>query len=185
MDGLETVHQSFRWYTMGNDMDKGIGSSKTFAPLREDIITHNMQYLITKLNGKPILGFYGASHAAKIMPYPNPPVEDFKSWAQRLSESGIDVYSLYVTGIAGDGYWRDESIQYPDSLGQFQFKDDSFLSSLFESHLGAGIIYADLRAEENKSIKLPPDHLDIPASQAFDGLVLYKEYTPMENACSE
>jgi hypothetical protein len=178
---LETVRQSFRWHTMGNGMGQGTGN-QTFSAMREQISTQNMQYLVTRLGGKPILAFYGAGHGTKAHTAPNLSEED-KSWGQRLNESGIPVYTLYVLGVSGNGFWRGESFQYPASLGEFQFDDGTFLPSLFERHPGTGILYADLRAEENKAIKLPPDHLDIPAFQVFDGLVIFKQFTPMEDAC--
>lgn len=178
---LRTVRLSFRWYTMGNDMDQGTGN-QTFATMREQISTQNMQYLVTQLGGKPILAFYGAGHGTKAYTAPNLSEED-KSWGQRLNDSGIPVYTLYVLGVSGNGFWRGESIEYPASLGEFQFEDGTFLPSLFESHPGTGILYADLRAEENVTIKSPSDRMDIPAYQVFDGLVIFKEFTPMQDAC--
>lgn len=89
---LEMVRLSFRWYTMGNDMDQGTGN-QTFKTMREQINTQNMQYLVTQLSGKPILAFYGAGHGTKAYTAPNLSEED-KSWGQRLNESGIPVYTL-------------------------------------------------------------------------------------------
>ncbi len=100
-----------------------------------------------------------------------------------MNEAGIAIYSLYIVGVSGNGFWRGEAVQYPASLGEFQFDDGTFLPSLFESHPGTGILFTDLRAEENRAIKLPTGHLDIPASQVFDGLVIFRQFTPMENAC--
>jgi hypothetical protein len=141
-----------------------------------------MKYLVAQLGGKPILAFYGAGHGTKTLTAPHLKEED-KSWGQRLNEAGTAVYTLYVLGVSGNGFWRGKSVQYPASLGEFQFDDGTFLPSLFESHPGTGILYADLRTEENRAIKLPPDNQDIPASQVFDGLLIFKQFTPMENAC--
>jgi len=193
LNGLETIHQSFRWHAMGNDLDTinpSLYKWKSYNTPREDIISRNVQYRMTQLNGKPALAFFGGAHAQKANPFLESPVKDLKSWTQRLKESGVDVYSLDVEPAAGSGYWRGESFQYTEDAKQYRFEDGSLLSSLFDTHPDAGIIYIDLRAEENRNFKLPSELSsglqlqDIPASQVFDGLVIFKKVTPMENACS-
>lgn len=61
------------------------------------------------------------------------------------------------------------------------------ISSYFNTHPDTTVVYADFRAEENQNVKFPLGMRlkmqNTPASQVFDGLVLYREFTPMENAC--
>jgi hypothetical protein len=186
-NGLETVDLSFHWYFLGNDMDAGKGFRKTFFPVREDVITQNIQHVVTRLDGKPVLAFFGGIHAMKVVGIPNPPVKDMKSWAQRLSEFGISVYSLNVDGLSGDGYWRGEAFSYEaTATDEYLFENDTSLVSLFDAHPEATIIYTDLRMRENSRIRLPASiYLDIPVSQVYDGLIIFKEFTPMENACPQ
>ncbi len=188
---LQTLRLSFRWYFLGNELDSDTKATVSFTPLREDIIAQNIQNLISRLDDKPILVFFGSAHAMKANPFLGSPVKNLRTWAQRLTEAGVSVYSLDVEPMAGSGYWRGETLQYAEYARQYQFENGSLLSSLFDTHPDAGIIYADLRAEENKNFKLPNELSpgvqqlqDMPASQVYDGLVIFKEVTPMENACS-
>jgi hypothetical protein len=181
---LATLRLSFKWYFAGNELDSNTKATSNYMPLREDIITQNMQNLISRLNGRPVLAFFGSRHAMKAMGV-NPPLDNMKAWAQQLSEAGIDVYSLSVQGIGGKGYWRGETFDYLDTYGysQYQLGDGSFLPSLFDAHPDTVIMYADLRVKENQGIKMPPNAPDMPASQVFDGVMIFKHFTPMENAC--
>ncbi len=182
-NGLDTVHLSFRWYFLGNDMDSGKGARKTFFPLREDIITKNIQHVVTQLHGKPLLVFIGADHGMRVMVEPNPPAKDFTTLAQRLIAAKVQVYSAAVMGASGNGYWRDGSFEYGKGIDEIRFKGGDPLVSFFEKNPEERIIYADLRTTENSTMQLSSVIPDIPAGQIYDGLVIYKEFTPMENAC--
>jgi hypothetical protein len=181
---LATLRLSFKWYFAGNKLDGNTDAAPNFMPLREDIITQNMQNLISRLKGRPLLAFFGSRHAMKAMGA-NPPEDNMKAWAQQLSETGVDVYSLSVQGITGPGYWRGETFDYSelDSHTQYQFGNGSLLPSFFDVYPDEDIIYVDLRVKENQGIKMPLDSPDMPASQVFDGLLIFRQFTPMENAC--
>ncbi len=186
-NGLQTVHQSIEWYFMGNDMDSDSGSRQSFFPLREDVITRNVQSIVSQLSGRPLLVYFGVSHGMKVAAERTPPVRGFKSWAQRLIEANIKVYSLALFGASGNGYWRGNSFSYgEDVFKEIQSKDGDSLVSLFESHPEGTAIYTDLRIQENSTIRLPAAaYRDIPASQIYDGMILFKEFTPMKNACAQ
>jgi hypothetical protein len=42
------------------------------------------------------------------------------------------------------------------------------------------IVYVDLRLDANASLRLGADFEDIPAGEVYDGLVLFREVTPLE-----
>lgn len=42
---------------------------------------------------------------------------------------------------------------------------------------------ADLRTGENANIALPTESLGFPAGKVYDGLIIFEEFTPMEDAC--
>jgi hypothetical protein len=94
-----------------------------------------------------------------------------------------------ILGMSGQGFWHGQSFDYEEGNMQYEgvdgyrFEDGTSLSSLFEMYPDRGILYADLRTGENANIGLPSDYLDVPASQVYDGLVIFKEFTPMEDAC--
>jgi signal transduction histidine kinase len=41
---------------------------------------------------------------------------------------------LYILGVSGNGFWRGESIQYPASLGEFQFAHDRGIMGWVVTH---------------------------------------------------
>ena len=187
MNGLETVSLSLDWYNLGNRVDVGwpatISRTK-YAPIREDVITMNIRHVLSQLNGRPVLAFFGLFHGTKIVAVPNPPIEGFKSWAQRLLEDEVSVYSLAMLGTSGSSDWRGRTLPHDrELLNEFDLTDGTPVLSLFETYPGFEIIYTDYRTEENSALTLPADFLNLPASQIFDGLIIFKEFTPMENVC--
>ena len=60
LNGLETVRLSLEWYYFGNQLDVGwpVGAQKYFAPIREDIVTKNINYVLPQLKDKPVLVFF-------------------------------------------------------------------------------------------------------------------------------
>jgi len=188
LNGLDSVRLSFEWYYLGNQLDVGwpVGASRYFAPIREDIITKNINYVLPQLNDKPVLAFFGANHGMKTQGIPDPylPIKGFKPWAQRLVDENIAVHSIAIYGASGDSFWHGRTL--PDDgefLKEFKLTDGTSLVSLFDTYPEPNIVYTDLRSEENSTIKLSSDILDIPASQYYDGIIVFKEFTPMENVC--
>lgn len=195
LNGLDTVQRSLEWYYLGNRLEIGRprGSRQSFAPLREDVMTQNIQRVLSQLNGQPVLAFFGFNHGIKKAGDYNLPAEGFKPWAQRLVESDVSVYSLAIVGTSGNGYWHKEAFAYEvlwnqqyEGMHEYQFPDGTFLLSLFETHPELDIIHVDLQTEDNARIRLPSSYdQDIPASRVYDGLVIFREFTPMEDACPE
>ena len=191
LNELETVDLSLKWYNLGNQLDENPpqGLSKYFAPIREDVMTKNVWYVLSELKGSPILVFFGGGHGMKTASGSYSPVEGFISWAQRLIDSGTKVYSLSILGMSGKGFWHGQPLEYKEGSQRYEgvegyrFEDGTSLSSLLERYPDRDILYADLRTGENAKIGLPSAYLDVPASQVYDGLVIFKEFTPMEDAC--
>lgn len=188
LNGLDTVSLSLEWYFLGNRLEIGWprGTREKFAPIREDVITKNIDYVLTQSDGKPVLAFFGLFHGMKVMADPTFPVKGFKSWAERLVDENTAVYSLAIFGAAGESFWHERTLpDDEDFLKDFKLVDGTSLISLFASYTAPNIVYTDLQAEENSTIRLSPDLMDIPASQLFDGIIIFKEFTPMEDACQQ
>ena len=188
LNELDTVQLSLEWYYLGNRMDTGMptGSRTQYAPIWEDVITKNVQYVLSQLNGKPVLAFFGLFHGMKVDADPNPPVKGFKSWAQRLTEDHVAVYSLAMFGASGTSSWRGETFSSDEEfLNDFKLADGTTLLSLFDSHVDSSIVYTDLRTEDNSTITLSSELLNFPASRLFDGIIIFKKFTPMENTCPQ
>jgi hypothetical protein len=192
LNELETVDLSSKWYNMGNRLDENWpkGFRNNFAPIREDVMTKNARSVLSELKGSPVIVFFGGGHGMKTASLPDLPVEGFTSWAQRLDESGTRVYSLAIVGMSGKGFWHGQSFEYEvegnqqyEGVDEYQFEDGTSLASLLGTYPDRGALYADLHTSENAEISLPSVYLDVPASQVYDGLVIFKEFTPMEDAC--
>ena len=188
LNGLDTVQLSLEWYYLGNQVDTGwpMGSRAQYAPIREDVITKNVKYVLSQLNDKPVLAFFGLFHGMKVEADPNPPVKGFKSWAQRLTEENIAVYSLAMFGASGTSSWRGETLSGDEEfLKEFKLADGTALLSLFDTYPDPNIVYTDLRTKDNSTITLSSELLDFPASRLFDGIIIFKKFTPMENTCPQ
>jgi hypothetical protein len=184
LNGLETAHDSLRWYFLGNRIETGeaVGYRSLFAPIREDVITRNVQFLLESLGDKPLLAFYGSAHGMKMQADPNPPREGFTSWAQRIFESGVPVYSLDFLPLSGEYFWRGNLFPYGDDIESSRLPDGTSLGELLIEQ-DKSILYVDFRVEENAASTLPAGYADIPAGQVYDGEVIFREATPMEDAC--
>jgi hypothetical protein len=186
VNGLITVKLSLDWYFLGNRLEIGWprGFRYSFAPIREDIMAKNIKYILTHLNGKPVMAFFGSGHGMKAQGDPNPPVEGFKSWAQRLVDANVDVYSLSIYGASGESYWHERTLPSDEKyLKEFKLADGTLLVSFFDTQADKTIIYTDLRTGDQPPIRSLPDFVDLPASQLYDGIIIFKEFTPMENVC--
>ena len=89
INGLDTARLSLDWYYLGNRLESGwpVGTRSNFGPIREDIITKNIEFVLSQLNGRPVLAFFGLAHGMKTQGDPNPPVEGFRSWGSVKSRA--------------------------------------------------------------------------------------------------
>ncbi|MBU7009187.1 MAG: hypothetical protein HXS46_00745 [Theionarchaea archaeon] len=182
---LETVEISLSYYYAGNRIEIGpVVGFQSDAPIREEAITQNMQYLVKELQGQPVLALFGSWHAQKSLALINPSAPDCKSWAMRLTESGVSIYSVFARGLSGKGYWRDERYDVELNAHRVQFADGTTLSTVLGDAPDYSILYVDLRVDENSSALLGNPFRDIPAGEIYDAFVVFRDVTPMENACS-
>ena len=186
INALETVKLSLDWYYIGNRLEIGWprGSRATFAPIREDVITKNIKFVLTQLGDRPVLAYFGLFHGMKAQGDPNPPVEGFKSWGERLADENIAVFSLVMFGASGESFWHKRTLLSDEEFLQgFLLPDGTSILSLFDAYPDQNIVYTDLHAAENSAIRLSTDLLDVPASQLFDGTIVFRKFTPMEDVC--
>ena len=185
VNGLETVRLSLYYYFAGNRIGATApieGSSSNAQP-REEAITRNMQYLLKELKGAPLLALYGAAHTQRQNAMGGP-VPDMKAWGQVLAESGVKLHSLSTWGLAGEAFWRGSSMKIDESTADIQFGDGVSLAAVLDKAPNDGIVYIDLRPTANGSVRLGlPYSAEVPASKIYDGLVLFRNVTPMENVC--
>ncbi len=186
INALGTVRYSLHYYFAGNRIGIGppVGSPR-YAPIREDAITRNIQHLLGTLNGAPMLALFGSSHTQKFQGVHTsiPELQDFKPWAQRLTESGVNIYSVAVWGLSGQTSWRGTTRDPDWGAGQIQFSDGTTLDAVLNAAPNDRIVYADLRLEANASARFGGSFEDIPAGEIYDGFVVFRAFTPMENAC--
>ena len=172
-------------------------SGRVRVGIRESTIEGNIRHLLAALDGGSALALYGAWHTQKRQ---SQSVYSFeRPLAQRLTESGVDVYSLFVTGIRGRvGLGDENSMALRTDLDQIRFADDMTLGAVLEAAPDPDLVYIDLRLETNAAIKLGvlaavnwaeagrfvgTDFQDALAAEVYDGIILIGEVTPVRDAC--
>jgi hypothetical protein len=180
---LGNVRLSLDYYYAGNRIGIGPPEGTVWnAPIREDGITHNIEHLLRELEGAPALAFFGSAHAMKSEGVQSR-VPGLQSWAHRLVDSGVEVYSLRAWSLSGRSYWRGTESEVTGNGSQIQFADGSSLATVLEAAPDAAIVYVDLRSEANASTRLGDPFLDVPARTVYDGLVVFREVQPMDHTC--
>ncbi len=180
---LGTVRFSLDYYYAGNRIGIGPPEGTAWsAPIRENAITHTIEHLLTELDGAPALAFFGSSHAMKgrgaetLAP-------GLQSWAHRLVDSGVGIYSLRAWSLSGRSYWRGTESEVSENGEQIQFANGDFLATVLEAAPDAAVVYVDLRSEAHASTRLGDPFLDLPARSLYDGLVVFREARPMVHTC--
>jgi len=181
---LETVRPSVLYFIYG-------GTS--ISQIREETITNNIQYILKELDGAPVLALYGAWHARQTTDFP----PEYRPWAQRLTELGINIYSVYSTGISGQ-YWY-QSPWCPAGIyklnmppDKIYFGDGSTLSDIFDNASNYDIVYVDLQLDANTSLRYSESDTDwseildpnTPIAKMFNGLILFRKATPTRDSNS-
>jgi hypothetical protein len=172
-------------------------SGRVRVGIRESTIEGNIKHLLAALDGRSVLGLYGAWHTQKRQSQSVYAFE--RPLAQRLTESGVNVYSLFVTGIRGRvGIGDENSMALRTDLNQIRFADDTTLGAVLETTPDHDLVYIDLRLEPNAAIRLGVlaavnwaeagrfagiDYQDALAGEAYDGIILFGEVTPVQDAC--
>ncbi len=177
-DELDTVRSSIHWYALGNEV--GIGQpivvlSAESSTTREEAIARNIQNLLEELEGAPVLSLFGGFHAQKWLR----PGYRVEPWAQILTESGVNVYSVVAGGVSGTQFWRGETYEIAIDAEQIVFDDGTTLATVFDTDYG--IVYVDLRLDANALTG--PDGWGRLTREVYDGVILFREVSPMENAC--
>jgi hypothetical protein len=141
---------------------------------------------LDELDGAPALVFIGGSHAQKFqgVHISIPELQDFKSSAQRLKESGVKVYSVMVWGVAGESFWRGSKGRAAWGADRIQLADGTRFGALLDPAPEHDMLYVDLRTDANASTRLGAFFVEgIPAGEIYDGIILFREFTPMEDRC--
>lgn len=165
---------------------------KAIAELREESIARNIEALLDELDGAPILVLYGAAHLSKC-PYEGWgfPYDEISNWGRLLEREGIDLHRIFVTGIQGEA--RGPRGLYPVQGDPYAlaFEDDLTLGTLLETVPVFDVVYVDLRVAENTSLRFLEGFSPlvgfasiVPAGELFDGIILFREVTPILYALS-
>jgi hypothetical protein len=194
---LTTVQRSIEFIHAEPPSQEEPLSGRVRVGLRESTIEGNIRHLLAALDGGSVLALYGAWHTQKRQ---SQSVYFFeRPLALRLTESGVNVYSLFVTGIRGRvGMGDENSMALRTDLHQIRFADDTTLGTVLETTPDHDLVYIDLRLETNAAIRLGvlaavnwaeagrfvgTDYQDALAGNVYDGIVLFGEVTPVQDAC--
>jgi len=183
LNELKTVRASIQWY-----FEHKRGYSFSAFGIREEAIARDIQYVLKELNNAPVLALYGAWHACKIT---NDLMENDDTWAQRLTDSGVSVYSVTVTGISGQNWYDSPSpeVYEINELDRGMWLDDIMLDentplkAIFDKRPDYKILYLDLHI--NTNLKVPwqageacPAPVNTPLSDVYEGIILFREVHP-------
>ena len=186
-DELATIGVSVRYHCMWRQyfrntitLDEAVERSSN---IREERVTQNIQQLLEELQDTPVLALYGGWHAQKRPAMSSKRfLMNTPSWTQRLCEAGVPVYSVLAMGLSG---WANVNVDVPPTrinrdATQMRFSDNTSLANILAAATDYDIVYVDLRLETNASLRLGADFEDVPAGEVYDGLVLFREVTPLE-----
>ncbi len=144
--------------------------------IREERITENIRHLLSDLEGKPVLALFGAGHAQKQGDGSLPTTP----WAERLSEDGVEIYSLHATGLYGTAFWRGTTFLPGIRTEAFLFlpPDGISLAAVLADVSDYEIIYID--SQEASNLIFPRGQH---ASELYDGMLFFREVSPMVDEC--
>jgi hypothetical protein len=179
---INTIRDSIRWYFLVVPSGDILLSPPPEArAIREARIAQNIQSTLNDLGNAPALALYGAGHAQKFLG-----TKEFgqEPWAQRLSESGVPIHSIFATGMYGTAFWRGKTYHWGTHPDQILFPppDGISLEVVLDEVPNYHVVYIDLRLDTTASILLPWQS-DQKAGKLYDGIILFQEMSPMENAC--
>jgi len=176
---LDTVRDSVHWFHLFTVGDITTAAPPEAVSIRETRITQNIQYLLADLKDKPVLALYGAWHAQKKVG------DDSLGqipWAQRLSEDGVKIHSIFAAGMYGTAFWRGKSDSpgvHPDEL-LFPPPEGISLEVVLSEIPDYDIVYIDLRVDTTSNLLWTSGER---ASDMYDGIILFREFSPMADAC--
>lgn len=176
---LDTVRDSIHWFHLFTVGDITQAAPPEAVSIRETRITQNIQYLLADIKDKPVLALYGAWHAQK-----NTGSNSLGQtpWAQRLSADGVDIHSLFAAGMYGTAFWRGKKNSpgiHPDELF-FPPPEGVSLEFVLSEIPNYDIVYIDLRVDTTSNLLLSSGER---ASDMYDGIILFREFSPMVDAC--
>lgn len=127
----------------------------------------------------PMMGLFGAWHVQKRMGMKPVSTLEEIPWAQRVVQSGREVFSVYVGSVNEEGDPEDTySIEI--SPEQFVFPDGLSLAAILKENSEYGIVYVDLRLKGNASATFGRFFSSggvfdssIPAGEVYDGMILF------------
>jgi hypothetical protein len=194
LNELATVRASIRFHFAWEGFERGKTSATVGQEIREEAIANNVRHLLTELEGAPVLAMYGGWHAQEVQGmrtvkiYGRSVVLDVQPWAQRLVKSGVAVYSLLAGGTSGQARLADRIIPADADPGQLRFGDGTTLATVWDAASDYSVVYLDLRANSNASARFGTGFArqlgifdeDTPASEIHDGIVLFREVTPVQ-----
>jgi hypothetical protein len=174
---LHTVRQSILFNDLG-----GINvqyPSIEAKLIREQVIAANIKQVLSDVQDRPVVALYGAGHAQKrpagYFDFPGG-----APWVQQISDSGVDVFSLFVAVMSGEGWWRGHEVRTGLFLDEVIVGGGYPLSLFLDVEEDFQAIYIDLQLPSNHRSQIGGF---VDTAELFDGVLLFKQGTPMQHEC--
>lgn len=172
---LRTLAYSMKALKQGFSVGTGIGKGSPYLEEREQAITENLQDIIHKAHGRPVLASYGADHVSRTQRADGGPNRDqpFQPVALRLAQSGIRVHSTVAFPLSGSWQWcgRTQEALWSAEDGELDgvrwdrvFHDEPWLFLEKKKH----------------AVKLPSQDL---TAIDVDAYIVIRKSTPVPDAC--
>jgi hypothetical protein len=189
---LDTLRASIKYHFTMDQVNRGIVPIGAAIKIRDECIASNVLYVLNALDGSSLLALYGGWHAQKRRLVQAVEINghmasiNAEPWAEILANSGVDIYSLLVGGLTGKAH-PHLIMNVESDPGEIYFPDGSTLADLLNKVPDNEVIYIDLRSNANGAVRIGKNFDpwtiydgEMPAEEAFDGLILFKEVTPTE-----
>lgn len=184
LNQLETIRASLQIYL---SKDKGKNGNMLLFPsvlyTREQVYTQNMAWILHEVSS-PLLAVVGSIHAQKTPSFYDEHLHEFKTWVQRLTEEGIPIHSVGISGVTGKIHWLGGVHQVSSNLMYLKYSDGTLLTTLWTERSFYHTLYVDLRRKENASLLWSGPDRDVLLCQVYDGIIYFHKITPMNFDCS-
>jgi hypothetical protein len=178
---ISTVKSSVEFYSEGARIGIGTPVGDPTSSVREACLTNNILKTFSRIGRKPLLAFLGWHHVQKRLTYEVPDPRLKGVVAQELISSGLKTFALGILGASGETNWRSGKFQLHSDMTTTQLPRGETLEEAWTRKPNCRIAYFDLRG--NTSLRLNHISKNIPAREVFDAVVIFREFTPIEEHC--
>lgn len=192
LDELQGLRDSVRFRFVRGAVSRWEEAANECTAVRDGAIARNVLRLRDRWEGAPMLVLFGGAHVQEeriltgvVVGFRTVAIDE-PYWVERLTGSGVDVFSLLICGLSGSVFSHDVLVRVAVDPDELLFADGGTLRELLADLPEGGLVYVDLQDGANalvtfgarfspQTARFDPEK---PAGEAFDGIVLFERLTP-------